>query len=276
MADAADEDWCRSDPQPVSLTATGGHGAVTVRYVLDGAAQTGAGAASFDVAGAGSHTLEYWATDELGNEESHHTACVNIDTGNPSTDHDYAGGDAWQTGPVSFSLTASRRPVGGRRHPVDGRRRRAAERHRGHRDRRRRAPGVDYWSTDLAGNDEDAHSLTVRIDAGAPETGHDAPAGWTNVDTTVTLTPADALSGMTGGLAETSWELDGGATQASTSVLVTAPSDHSGDGVRTITYRSGTPPAIARRTGLRRSASTRSRPPRSTISPPVRRCTPPR
>ena len=80
VADAADEDWCASDPQPVSLTATGGHGAVTVHYVLDGAALTGAGAASFDVAGAGSHTLEYWATDELGNEESHHTAYVNIDT----------------------------------------------------------------------------------------------------------------------------------------------------------------------------------------------------
>ena len=78
----------------------------------------------------------------------------------------------------------------------------------------------------------------MRIDAGAPETGHDAPAGWRNADTTVTLTPADALSGMTGGLAETSWELDGGATQAGTSVLVAAPSDHSGDGVRTITYRS--------------------------------------
>ena len=43
---------------------------------------------------------------------------------------------------------------------------------------------------------------------------------------------------MTGGLATTTWELDGGATTAGTSVLVAAPSDHSGDGARTITYRS--------------------------------------
>ena len=54
----------------------------------------------------------------------------------------------------------------------------------------------------------------------------------------MTLTPADAFSGMTGGLAATTWELDGGATQTGTSVLVEAPSDHSGDGARTITYRS--------------------------------------
>ena len=81
MAAAADEGWRTSAPQPVSLTATGGHGAVTVHYVLDGAAQADvAGAASFDVAGDGSHTLEYWATDELGNEETHHTGHVNIDT----------------------------------------------------------------------------------------------------------------------------------------------------------------------------------------------------
>ena len=80
--------------------------------------------------------------------------------------------------------------------------------------------------------------MTVRIDAGAPETGDDAPAGWRMADTTVTLTPVDAFSGMTGGHAATTWELDGGATQTGPSVLVGAPSDHSGDGARTITYRS--------------------------------------
>ena len=92
----------------------------------------------------------------------------------------------------------------------------------------------------------------------------------------MTLTPADALSGMTGGLAGTSWELDGGATQAGTSVLVTAPSDHSGDGVRTITYRSTD--AAGNREADRTATvrSTRSRRPRATTSPPVRRCTPTR
>ena len=108
-----------------SLTATGGHGAVTVHYVLDGAAQAdAAGAASFEVAGDGSHTLEYWATDELGNEEAHQTGYVNIDTAAPATTDDYAGGSDWQTGPVSFSLTASDALSGRRRHDVGDRRRR--------------------------------------------------------------------------------------------------------------------------------------------------------
>ena len=97
---------------------------------------------------------------------------------------------------------------------------------------------VTYFSTDVAGNAEGAHGVTVRIDAGAPETTDDAPAGWRNAETTVTLTPADPLSGVTSGLAATTWELDGGATETGTSVLVAAPSDHSGDGARAITYRS--------------------------------------
>ena len=70
-----------SDPQPVSLTATGGHGAVTVHYVLDGGEQVDvAGEATFQVAGDGSHQLTYWSTDELGNTETARTGFVNIDT----------------------------------------------------------------------------------------------------------------------------------------------------------------------------------------------------
>ena len=235
---AADEGWRTSDPQPVSLTANGGHGAVTVHYVLDtGVEADAAGEATFDVAGDGSHELEYWATDELGNEEAHHTGRVNIDTLAPATTDDYAGGSAWQTGAVSFTLAADDATSGvdGTTWAVDGGAPQSGT------DVTVTGDGehtVAYSSTDAAGNAEEAHSLTVRIDAGAPATDDDAPAGWRNADTTVSLTPADALSGTTGGLAATTWELDGGATQTGTSVLVAAPSDHSGDGARAITYRS--------------------------------------
>ncbi len=238
VAAGADEGWRTSAPQPVSLTATGGHGAVTVHYVLDDATQANvAGSASFGVAGDGSHTLEYWATDELGNEETHHAGHVNIDTVAPATTDDYAGGSAWQTGPVSFALAASDATSGvaGTTWAVDGGATQSGT------DVIVTDDGehtVTYASTDEAGNVEDVHNVTVRIDAGAPATADDAPAGWRNADTSVALTPADALSGMTGGLAATTWELDGGATQSGTNVLVGAPSDHSGDGARTITYRS--------------------------------------
>jgi FG-GAP-like repeat len=238
VVSTADEGWRTSGPQPVNLTATGGHGAVAVHYVLDGAPQAdAAGEATFDVAGDGDHELEYWATDELGNEETHHIGRVNIDTVAPVTTDDYAGGSAWQTGPVSFTLAATDATSGvaGTTWAVDG-----GEPQSG-TDVVVSGDGehtVTYGSTDEAGNAEAAHSVTVRIDAGAPATADDAPAGWRNADTSVALTPADALSGMTGGLATTTWELDGGATQSGGSVLVEAPSDHSGDGARTITYRS--------------------------------------
>ena len=153
---AADEGWRTSDPQPVSLTATGGHGAVTVHYVLDGGAQAdAAGEATFDVAGDGSHELEYWATDELGNEETHHTGHVNIDTVAPVTTDDYAGGSAWQTGPVSFSLAADDATSGvdGTTWAVDGGAPQSGT------DVTVTGDGehtVTYSSTDLAGNAEDA------------------------------------------------------------------------------------------------------------------------
>ena len=238
VVSAVGEGWRTSGPQPVRLTTTGGHGAVTVHYVLDGGAQAdGAGEATFDVAGDGSHELEYWATDELGNEETHHSGRVNIDSLAPATSDDYAGGATWQTGPVSFELAASDATSGvdETTWSIDGGAPQSGT------DVIVSGDGehtVTYASTDEAGNAEDAHSVTVRIDAGAPDTADDAPAGWRTTDTNVTLTPADAFSGMTGGLAATTWELDGGATHTGTSVLVGAPSDHSGDGVRTITYRS--------------------------------------
>ena len=238
VAAVADDGWHTVAPQPVSLTATGGHGALTVHYVLDDGAQADvSGDAAFDVDGDGSHKLEYWATDSLGNEEAHHTGYVNVDTVAPETTDDYTGGDAWQTGPVSFSLTAgdATSGVGGTSWSVDG-----GAAHSG-TDVLVTGDGehtVTYASSDMAGNAEKPHGVTIKIDAGAPQTGDDAPAGWRNTDTTITLSPADTLSGMTGGLAATTWELDGGATQTGTNVLVAAPADHSGDGARTITYRS--------------------------------------
>jgi hypothetical protein len=234
---AADEGWM-SGSQPVRLTATGGHGDLMVHYVLDGGEQVDVvGEAAFDIATDGSHTLEYWATDGLGNEEAHHSAFVNLDGAAPQTTDDYAGGSAWQTGPVRFALTAhdAASGVAGTTWSVDGGAPQSGS------DVLVTGDGqhtVAYSSTDEAGNAETPHSVTVRIDGGAPATGNNAPAGWRNAATTVSLTPVDALSGMTGGLAATTWELDGGSTQTGTSVLVPAPADHSGDGARTITYRS--------------------------------------
>ena len=234
---AADEGWSEA-PQPVSLTATGGHGAVTVHYILDGDPQADvSGDAAFDVSGDGRHTLEYWATDALGNEETHHTGHVDIDTASPETNDDYAGGSAWQTGPVSFTLAADDATSGvdGTSWSVDGQaahsgadvlvtgdgehtvtyastdngrqRRDAAQRHR--EDRRRLARDGRRRAGRLAQRRHHGDAL-----AGRRVLRHDRR-------------PRRHHLG-----------LDGGATTAGTSVLVAAPADHSGDGARTITYRS--------------------------------------
>jgi hypothetical protein len=60
---------------------------------------------------------------------------------------------------------------------------------------------LSYWSTDVAGNVEAAHSVTVRIDRDAPTiTTAQAPApngaGWNSTNVTVTFTCNDSLSGI--------------------------------------------------------------------------------
>ena len=93
---------------------------------------------------------------------------------------------------------------------------------------------IEYRTTDNAGNVETLRSTTVRIDTTIPATTDDAPAGWQPSPVTVTLTPADALSGI----ASTQYRIDGGVFQGGTSVAIPAPADHSNDGVHTIEYRS--------------------------------------
>ena len=93
---------------------------------------------------------------------------------------------------------------------------------------------IEYRSTDNAGNVETLRSATVRIDTTLPTTTDDAPAGWSTSPVTVTLTPADALSGI----ASTQYRVDGGAFQGGTSVSIPAPADHSNDGAHAIQYQS--------------------------------------
>jgi hypothetical protein len=153
----------------------------------------------------------------------------------------YKGGDAWQTGPVSFQLLPADSGSG----MADGS---AATTFKvdGHAEQSGTAVvvtgdgehTVKYWSADCAGNVESPHTVKVRIDAAAPATSDDAPATWQHADTTVTLTPKDLLSGMEGPLAKTTYEIDGAPTQTGTTALVPAPIDHSGDGAHRITYRS--------------------------------------
>ena len=93
-----------------------------------------------------------------------------------------------------------------------------------------------YFVSDNVGNQSapSPDSSIAKVDVDAPATADDAPAGWSNTAVTVTLTPTDSGSGV----ASTEYRVDGGAVQNGTSVVISAPADHSNDGAHTIAYRS--------------------------------------
>jgi hypothetical protein len=98
---------------------------------------------------------------------------------------------------------------------------------------------LDYWSVDAAGNAETHHVSYVNIDTTSPTTtvsGNDSD--WHKTAVTLSLSATDGGSGMTGGLAGSDYQIDGGPVVSGTSVVVPAPLDGSDDGVHTVTYYS--------------------------------------
>jgi hypothetical protein len=96
------------------------------------------------------------------------------------------------------------------------------------------AEGVWYFhvaAVDVAGNPGPTSTRQVIIDTTPPVTTDNAPSGWQGHAVTVTLTPKDTGSGMSGGQAGTWYSIDGGAATPGTSVAV-------GNGTHTVTYYS--------------------------------------
>ena len=200
-------------------------------YSLDGGPDTPG--TSVDVGGAGIHTVSYYSKDFLGNAETPHSATVKIDTSAPVTTDNAPSG--WQDHPVTVTLTPSDAGSGmaggqaGTWYSLDG---------------GPNTPGtsvevggegghtVSYYSKDFLGNAETPHSVTVLVDTTAPVTTDNAPGGWQHDAVTVTLTPTDADSGMSGGQAGTWYSLDGGPDTPGTLVEVI------GDGAHALTYYS--------------------------------------
>ena len=101
--------------------------------------------------------------------------------------------------------------------------------------------GTSYYyevrALDAAGN-VGPPSPTAYVDRVPPATTSNAPAGWQRGAVTVTLTPADGLSGMSGGAAGTFYRMDGGAWQAGTSVVLPVWRRGGGNGDHVVDYYS--------------------------------------
>ena len=230
----------RTTSRTVSLSGTDAQSGVSATYyTVDGGARQTYGA-PFDVVGEGSHTVTYWSVDAGGNTEATHTGYVNIDTTVPATTATGLQADnhsGWRTTSQSVTLTAgdgSGSGVATTTYTVDGG---APQLYTG-------APfvvagngshAVTYFSADVAGNSEPAHTGYVNIDAVAPLTTatglqSDNHSGWRNSSQSVTLAAGD---GAGSGVAVTRYTVDGGAAQTYTGSFTVA-----GQGSHAVTYYS--------------------------------------
>ena len=194
----------------------------------------------------GSHAYLYRAVDNAGNVSATGSCTVNIDTTVPtvtsSADHD----SGWNGHDVTVSLTSSDqggsdlddvqyRPAGTTTWldgsggsfsvpaPADG-----------------SNDGVhpyEYQATDGSGNVTQG-TCAVRIDTQPPVTNVEVAHDDTSGDVTITFQPSDLGSGMSGGLAATQYQVDGGAWQTGTQLVLRPLTDGSNDGAHTVTYKS--------------------------------------
>jgi photosystem II stability/assembly factor-like uncharacterized protein len=243
--DNAPAAWSKSD---VTVTLSGSDassGVATTSYRIDGGApQTGASVlvgAPANGSNDGTHTITYYSTDAVGNDESEKTATVRIDASAPSTTDNASA--AWNKTAVTVTLSpndgAGRSGVASTSYSVDG----GAPQTGATVSIPAPADGsndgahiITYASLDVAGNQEAARTATVRIDATAPVTTDDAPADWKKSDVTVTLTPADGTNRS--GVEDTTYTVDGGSQQTGTTVVIPATTGGLNDGVHTIAYSS--------------------------------------
>ena len=239
--------WSDQDVS-VSLDAQdNGPGAVTTYYELDGSTTP----VLYDgtpilFTADGSHSIEYWSVDAADNEGTHHTGYVNIDETPPSISSSADGMTVWSGQDVTVTLTAldtggsglatvQYRPQGTTTwlDPTNDQFTVAAPSN-GSNDG---AHVFEYQATDGAGNVTQG-TCTVGIDSQPPITNVDVQRDDTNGDVTITFLPADLGSGMTGGQAETQYQVDGGSWVTGTQVVLRPLADGSNDGAHTVAYRS--------------------------------------
>lgn len=208
--------WYRSGVT-LTLTATDGESGVSAIQVRVDGGSWQAYSSPIVVSGDGSHSVEYYATDNAGNNESVHTVPVRIDATPPATtasvDGTLAGDGSYvATANVTLVSTDDTSGVQGIQYRIDG----GAWRpytttvllggNGTH--------SFDYEATDNAGNTEAARSLSIDISGAthsAPvtsvtESGSEGSNGWYKSAVTLTLTASGGISGA----ATIEYRVDGG------------------------------------------------------------------
>ena len=217
--DNAPVTWSKN-PVTVTLTSadSGGSGVQKTQYRLQPSTTwVDAPGNQFVVPAAaneGLHVYEYQALDNAGNASAMGTCTVRIDTAPPvttATGLQAADTVGWINGSQSVSLSGADTGSGvnatfftldGVQSTYDG----------AFTVSGAGSHLVTYWSVDntvAGGNSEIAKTGYVNIDTAIPTVTHDAPATWSKVPVTVTLTPAD-VGGS--GVQKTQYRLQGSPT----------------------------------------------------------------
>lgn len=227
-------DWWRS-PALVHLAATDSEsGTVNTYYTIDGG-DTQTYTTTFNVTGGGTHVINYWSVDAIGNTETQQSVTVNVDVTAPTTQISTGGigSNGWYRSSVNVSLTGddnSQAGVAQTFYSVNGGPTQTyagvfAVSGQGQHQ-------VSFWSTDWFGNTEAPKNAVIKIDLTAPTTqsslnGPVGGNGYYKGAVQVTLTASDNLSGV----AAKYFRVDGGATQTYTSAFTV-----SGDGNHAVEY----------------------------------------
>ena len=198
-------DW-HVGPVQVTLSATDPDGAADVAatyYKLNGGA-TQTYTAPFTLEAEDVYAISYWSVDRANNTEAARAATIMIDSIAPLTSaatSGPSGNNGWFRGDVVLSLTANDETSGVdvTYYTVDG----------GPMQTYTGAAtitgdgvhSVDYWSVDVAGNEEAKHHDVISIDATAPlvtavPDRDPDQNGWYNHMMTVTWNGTDELSGI--------------------------------------------------------------------------------
>lgn len=205
----------------VSLTATdAGSGVKTTYYRIDGSSWNPGTTAIISTDG--THTFDFYSVDQAGNIESAQTITVKIDKAAPITTAIYP--TSWTNTNTTVTLAATDTGSGVKAtfYRING----------GSWSTGTMATistdgthTFDFYSVDQAGNTENVHTVTIKVDKTAPVTIATYPAGWINTSATITLAATDVSSSVK----TTYYRIDGGSWSTGTTATISTEGTHAFD-----------------------------------------------
>jgi len=195
------EGWYTT-PVTVTLSASdaGGSGLQAIHYRLDGGSWV-TYTAPFQVTASGTHTLEFYAEDNFGNQDAD-SRVLKVDVSAPGSSYELDGApvNGWYVGPVGLELSATDEDSG----VAEIQYRLNGGEWTLYADALNISSEgmtlVEWYSEDVAGNEEEVQELEVKIDTTAPtaylQLNGTGASGWGNSSISCAANASDSDSGV--------------------------------------------------------------------------------